>query len=190
MTRLLMTAAALVALAAAPASAVELVVNGGFETGSFSGWTQSGTTGNTAVNAAAAHAGGFGASFSPNQVGSITQTLTTVAGHAYTISFYLAQTTAAPVAVNSFGLEFGGVAVQGFGDYTALPFTKVSFTRIATGPTTAIKFSFRDARVTYFSLDNVSVSGAVPEPASWALLIAGFGLTGAAMRRRRTALAG
>lgn len=27
--------------------------------------------------------------------------------------------------------------------------------------------------------------GAVPEPASWALLIAGFGLTGAAMRRRR-----
>ncbi len=30
---------------------------------------------------------------------------------------------------------------------------------------------------------------AVPEPASWALLIAGFGLTGAALRRRRTALA-
>ncbi len=27
--------------------------------------------------------------------------------------------------------------------------------------------------------------GGVPEPASWALLIAGFGLTGAAMRRRR-----
>jgi hypothetical protein len=29
----------------------------------------------------------------------------------------------------------------------------------------------------------------VPEPASWAMLIAGFGLTGAAMRRRRRALA-
>nr|WP_243450482.1 PEPxxWA-CTERM sorting domain-containing protein [Polymorphobacter glacialis] len=29
---------------------------------------------------------------------------------------------------------------------------------------------------------------AVPEPASWALLIAGFGLTGAAMRRRRQAI--
>jgi len=29
----------------------------------------------------------------------------------------------------------------------------------------------------------------VPEPASWALLIAGFGLTGAAMRRRGTATA-
>ncbi len=29
----------------------------------------------------------------------------------------------------------------------------------------------------------------VPEPSSWAMLIAGFGLTGAAMRRRRTAVA-
>ena len=29
-----------------------------------------------------------------------------------------------------------------------------------------------------------SVSGAVPEPASWAMMIAGFGLVGAAMRRR------
>lgn len=33
-----------------------------------------------------------------------------------------------------------------------------------------------------------SVAGAVPEPASWALMIAGFGMTGAAMRRRASAL--
>lgn len=37
---------------------------------------------------------------------------------------------------------------------------------------------------TYLSV----TSSAVPEPASWALLLTGFGLTGAAMRRRRTAL--
>ncbi len=42
----------------------------------------------------------------------------------------------------------------------------------------------------YWVGDNFTFSGtAVPEPASWAMLIAGFGLTGAAMRRRRTALA-
>ena len=35
---------------------------------------------------------------------------------------------------------------------------------------------------------NVTPSVAVPEPASWAMLIAGFGLVGAAARRRRTAL--
>jgi uncharacterized repeat protein (TIGR03803 family) len=32
---------------------------------------------------------------------------------------------------------------------------------------------------------DVGGTGAVPEPASWAMLIAGFGLTGAVMRRRR-----
>ena len=37
-------------------------------------------------------------------------------------------------------------------------------------------------------VDNIvsgTLNGGVPEPASWAMLIAGFGLTGAAMRRRR-----
>lgn len=34
-----------------------------------------------------------------------------------------------------------------------------------------------------------TVNGAVPEPGTWALMIAGFGLTGAALRRRRGALA-
>jgi hypothetical protein len=32
------------------------------------------------------------------------------------------------------------------------------------------------------------VNGAVPEPASWAMMIGGFGMVGAAMRRRRTAI--
>jgi hypothetical protein len=34
--------------------------------------------------------------------------------------------------------------------------------------------------------DAFTTAGAVPEPANWALMIAGFGLTGAAMRRRRS----
>jgi hypothetical protein len=39
-------------------------------------------------------------------------------------------------------------------------------------------------------LDNVSISiDGVPEPASWGLMIAGFGLAGAALRRRRAAVA-
>lgn len=39
-----------------------------------------------------------------------------------------------------------------------------------------------------YSVGDASVA-MVPEPASWAMLIAGFGLTGAVMRRRRFALA-
>ncbi|WP_310474313.1 PEPxxWA-CTERM sorting domain-containing protein [Sandarakinorhabdus sp.] len=42
-----------------------------------------------------------------------------------------------------------------------------------------------------FSIDNLTIgaSGVVPEPASWAMLIAGFGLVGAAARRRRAVTA-
>jgi hypothetical protein len=50
--------------------------------------------------------------------------------------------------------------------------------------------SFDSIRVTnlnsdYWLIDNVQVGSSVPEPASWAMLIAGFGLSGAAMRRVR-----
>ena len=44
-------------------------------------------------------------------------------------------------------------------------------------------YSFKLSRAEYLSL-----TGAVPEPATWAMMIAGFGLVGGAMRRRRTAL--
>lgn len=40
-----------------------------------------------------------------------------------------------------------------------------------------------------FSYELGRLTAGVPEPASWAMLIAGFGLTGAAMRRRRVAVA-
>lgn len=36
-----------------------------------------------------------------------------------------------------------------------------------------------------WGIDNIRLSAAVPEPATWALLIAGFGLVGATARRRR-----
>lgn len=39
------------------------------------------------------------------------------------------------------------------------------------------------------TIDSFGRGGAVPEPASWALLIAGFGAAGAMLRRRRLALA-
>nr|WP_310525357.1 PEPxxWA-CTERM sorting domain-containing protein [Polymorphobacter sp.] len=42
---------------------------------------------------------------------------------------------------------------------------------------------------TAFNVGGALSSGAVPEPASWAMLIAGFGLVGAAMRRRSAAIA-
>ncbi len=47
------------------------------------------------------------------------------------------------------------------------------------------KIGFRSSNPA-FEFDNIGVTiGAVPEPASWAMLIAGFGLVGALLRRRR-----
>lgn len=46
-----------------------------------------------------------------------------------------------------------------------------------------------DWQVGVSSLTFTEGSGAVPEPQSWAMLIAGFGLVGAAMRRRSAAVA-
>lgn len=40
-----------------------------------------------------------------------------------------------------------------------------------------------------FEFDNVTLAAAVPEPATWAMMIGGFGLVGGAMRRRKAALA-
>ncbi|QMW23012.1 PEP-CTERM sorting domain-containing protein [Sandaracinobacteroides saxicola] len=37
-----------------------------------------------------------------------------------------------------------------------------------------------------FEFDNIAAAGAVPEPATWAMLIAGFGLVGMAARRRNS----
>lgn len=44
----------------------------------------------------------------------------------------------------------------------------------------------------HFAMDNLTIgetSGAVPEPASWALMVTGFGLMGGALRRRATLVA-
>jgi hypothetical protein len=48
-------------------------------------------------------------------------------------------------------------------------------------------FNLHTARFPGGEIRGNLLAGAVPEPASWAMLIAGFGLTGATLRRRRYA---
>ncbi|MBU1374440.1 MAG: PEPxxWA-CTERM sorting domain-containing protein [Alphaproteobacteria bacterium] len=70
-------------------------------------------------------------------------------------------------------------------------------TVINSGASTSLVLSFVDTANTHeyndFAFDDVSLvaqeQNGVPEPGTWALMLAGFGLTGAALRRRRSVLA-
>src|SRR4051794_31218171 len=78
-------------LASAAAARANLITNGGFETGDFTGWTQGGNTDNTSVssNAVDVHSGTFGARLGPvGPNGLLSQTLATVVGSTYTIEFW------------------------------------------------------------------------------------------------------
>jgi hypothetical protein len=61
------------------------------------------------------------------------------------------------------------------------PGTRIGFDDLWSGD-----FNYFDLRFTFLDLAAKKVSvAAVPEPTNWAMLIAGFGLTGAMLRRRR-----
>jgi len=66
--------------------------------------------------------------------------------------------------------------------------TTLTYEFNASGISQDIQFRSLETNPFGAALDNVSIS-LVPEPATWGLLIAGFAMTGVAMRRRQTAQA-
>jgi MYXO-CTERM domain-containing protein len=180
--------AAALMLAPAPAFAANLLTNGGFETGNFTGWSQFGSTDATGVSGFFSPynptQGAFQAYFGPfSSRGGITQSFSTQVGKTYTFTF----DAAAFEGGSLFDAAIGGVSkLTVFGG--AWDYTSYSFSHVATATTTAVTFTMRHIPL-YYMLDNVSVTGSVPEPHAWAMLIAGFGLVGAAARRRRNVAA-
>lgn len=65
------------------------------------------------------------------------------------------------------------------------PLVTISFTGFDASNVGALEFS---STSNAFEFDNVAVvSGAVPEPATWAMMLFGFGIVGSALRRRSRA---
>jgi hypothetical protein len=106
-----------------------------------------------------------------------------VAGKSYDVSFYIADRPG--FGVNPVTVSFGGVALGTFTPASTSFSEVTSGSFVATASTGVITFSTGlnggDADI---GLDNVSIS-AVPEPATWAMMLVGFGGMGVAMRSRR-----
>ena len=189
----------------------ELAINGGFETGDLTGWTQSGnmTIGNngwggTGLDATPGFSSEgayfFWAANSPD-MGYLSQTIATTPGLNYTISFQLANDNNGGDPLGEFTASFGGIMLL---DLTNQPYsswvndqvvyTNYSYTLFGyTGDSAELKFGFYNSPG-YWSLDAVSVKDpgpdcvdncpAVPEPSTW--LLFGSGLAGLAAWRYRT----
>jgi hypothetical protein len=184
---LAMSALAAAVALAAPASATQLVTNGGFETGDLSGWTLTGNTSFTGVDNIA-HSGTNAAFFGQvDATGSLSQTLGTVTGQMYTISFWLQNEGGTP---SSFTASFGGDVLTSLSDPAAFNYTFYTFDLTASSNSTLLSFTFQQ-NPAYFHLDDVSVEdvSSVPEPATWAMMILGLGAAGVTLRRRKTRVA-
>jgi hypothetical protein len=174
-TLLILTSIVWVMLAGV-AWAANLVTNPGFETGDFTGWTQSGNTDYTLVNIGNAHSGSHAAQFGPvGSLGFISQDLTTVSGGTYDLTFWL-QNRLGNSNENEYQVYWGEVLLtDDIIDSPFFPYTEISFGNLtASSSSTELKFGFRNGP-SWFDLDDVSVSmTSVPEPATMLLLGSGL----------------
>ena len=121
--------------------------------------------------------------------GEISQSLATKVGQTYRVTFDYSRNVAGAPYFATANVSAGGntfnVAAANDGSFGS-PFNMIwktgSFTFTGTGADIIDLKATIDGNGGVF-FDKVSVTG-VPEPTSWALMIGGFGLTGAALRRR------
>jgi PEP-CTERM motif len=206
--------AALAAFSPAAHAATNLLVNGNFEAGPtggvIPGWNLAGITDPNSIlvlkggdyglccsasGSAAALANQF-ASFGPgdsqNSPAQLFQSYGTSAGQKR-LSFDYGSIGGASHHLNYFVVDgfSGSILTQGrvtassTSNFDAL-FSPFSVDYVSIGTAEQVIFTSFDGTTSKdFLLDNVSIA-AVPEPASWALMIMGFGLVGSAMRRRQS----
>ena len=158
-----------------------LVVNGGFETGDFTGWTLSGNTGDTFVSGSPYNfSGSYGAQLGPvGSDGYLSQTLPTTAGTIYFVSFWL-ENEGGPL--NSFTTYWGGTDVgPDLVNSNAFPWTYFSGYVSAPTNSTVLEFAYFQ-NSSYWGLDDVNVSSTIPLPGAVWLL--GSGLVGLLGLRR------
>lgn len=147
-----------------------LVVNGGFESGDFTGWTLAGDTvvGRVIYDEVASksaypltvHSGTYGAFLGDDKVATLSQTLATQPGHSYYLSLWLDNPQSG--SGQSFSVNWNtNVAVASpvyaIASPPAFTWTNLTFILTATASSTVLQFAAQNTP-NYFGMDDVSVT--------------------------------
>ena len=136
------------------------------------------------------------AGYSDNAADGVSQTIATAVGSTYMFSFWLGNVSGgafgSQTLVNySFDGGSTNFACLNTASTQTLSWLQCSQTFTATSTSAILRILNADPQSDFSSaIDNVSFvevrgpGGAVPEPAAWGMLLGGFGIAGAAMRRR------
>jgi hypothetical protein len=139
-----------------------LVTNGGFETGDFTGWTLNASSTKVAKTLGLVHAGKYSANLGQSKtMGYLSQTLATSFGQTYQISLWLRNKKNSRGATpNEFQVQWEGTTLS---DRVNIPYgawTNMQFTVTAANSGSLLQFGFRDYPY-YLGLDDVSVKPVV-----------------------------
>jgi hypothetical protein len=175
----------------------DLIVNGGFETGDFTGWTT-----NSAASLAVepnghlgipSHSGNYYANFgTSNTLGVISQSVADTSGASYSLQMWLWSDGGggSGAVKDEFKIAWNGTTISDMINIPAGPYTLLSFTVVGTGSDTLTLSGLDNGdNPGALALDDVSLNPAVagaPEPSTMA--IAGIGILGFiadTWRRRR-----
>jgi hypothetical protein len=178
----------------------QLVANCGFETGDFTSWNLSGNNvpgqegnlygveGTDPFDGTSPNSGNFQAFFGTLFANPTTlqQTIATIPGSKYSVSWFLAQDTDATTQnPNEFSASFGGVSLVNPTVVAVQGYTEYSFLVDATSSSSSLDLIFGND-VGFFLVDDVSVTTVAPEPPAWTLML--VGLMGAAFYWKREEL--
>ena len=150
-----------------------LVQNGGFETGDFTGWTVVGKTivssfrhgttvydavENTSSGYQVVHSGLYGAFMGDDQVATISQTLATVPGQNYLLSFWLDNPVSG--SVQQFAVNWNSTTLASLSSPPAFSWTNFQFIVTGAGSSSIFQFAAENDP-SYFGLDDVTLT-AIP----------------------------
>ncbi len=135
-----------------------LVQNGGFETGDFTGWNESGNSEGLLVSLGLPHSGNFGVVFgSADTPAYISQTLATSPGETYTLSFWVASGDNDGGTPNEFIVKWSEETIVDEADMVVPAWTNMQFQVTAISDSTTLTFGGWD-NPDYILLDDVSVA--------------------------------